>query len=228
LQTELAERTADLQRVKAEYDNYRKRVQRDRLAVRQIAVANVLHGLLPVLDAIARARELGEVHGGFQQVAEVLEAELAALGLQSYGEVGERFDPERHEALVHAYSMEVGGPTCSEVLALGYRVGERLLRPAQVAVIEPPAPSRANTRSRSVSERRDVGAAFTSPTEGGETVSDVGRTPESEEPQPQEPTGEAQEPAGEPTAEAEQPTEEPTAEPEAQGEGTATETTGGD
>ncbi|MEZ0070897.1 nucleotide exchange factor GrpE [Planotetraspora sp. GP83] len=141
LQAELAERTADLQRVKAEYDNYRKRVQRDRLAVREIAVANVLRGLLPVLDAIARARELGQVHDGFRQVAEVLEAELAALGLQSFGEPGELFDPERHEAIFHAYSTGVGQAICGETLARGYRVGDHLLRAAQVTVIEPPAPA---------------------------------------------------------------------------------------
>lgn len=138
LRAELAERTADLQRVKAEYDNYRKRVRRDRLALREIAVANVLRALLPVLDAVDRARELGQVHGGFQQVTEELEAELAALGLRSFGEVGEPFDPTRHEALCHAYSPEVDRTTCSEILAPGYQVGGCLLRPAQVAVTEPP------------------------------------------------------------------------------------------
>lgn len=138
LQTELAERTADVQRVKAEYDNYRKRVQRDRMAIREIAVANVLRSLLPVLDAIARARELGEVHGGFQLVAEELEGALAALGLQAFGEAGEPFDPECHEALLYAYSAEVDGAVCGEIFALGYRVGDHLLRPAQAAVTEPP------------------------------------------------------------------------------------------
>ncbi|GAA2097264.1 nucleotide exchange factor GrpE [Actinomadura alba] len=140
LEARLAERTADLQRVKAEYDNYRKRVRRDRLAVGEAAVANVLRGLLPVLDALARARELGAVHGGFQQVAQTLEAELAALGLQAFGEAGEPFDPARHEALSHARSTEVARATCSKILAPGYRVGDHLLRPAQVMVTEPPAP----------------------------------------------------------------------------------------
>ncbi|MFC0551675.1 nucleotide exchange factor GrpE [Planotetraspora thailandica] len=141
LEAELAERTADVQRVKAEYDNYRKRVQRDRLAVREAALANVLRGLLPVLDAIARARELGEVRGGFQLVAEALEDELSALGLESFGEPGEGFDPTLHEALIHAHSTEVDRPTCSEILAAGYRIGDRLLRPAYVRVIEPPTPA---------------------------------------------------------------------------------------
>jgi molecular chaperone GrpE len=140
-QAELAERTADLQRVKAEFDNYRKRVQRDRLAVREIALSNVLRGLLPVLDAIARARELGEVRGGFQQVANALETQLAALGLETFGEPGDVFDPERHEALFHAYSTGVDQATCSQILACGYRVGDNLLRPAQVTVTEPPTPT---------------------------------------------------------------------------------------
>ncbi|WP_315987012.1 nucleotide exchange factor GrpE [Actinomadura sp. HBU206391] len=137
LEALLAERTADLQRVKAEYDNYRKRVRRDRLAVGEAAVANVLRGLLPVLDGVARARELGEVHGGFQQVAQALETELAALGLHAFGEPGELFDPACHEALFHVRSTEVDHATCSTILAAGYRVGDHLLRPAQVTVTEP-------------------------------------------------------------------------------------------
>lgn len=137
LEAELAERTADLQRVKAEYDNYRKRVRRDRLAIREIAVVNVLRGLLPVLDAIDRARELGRLHGGLEQVAKVLETELSALGLQAFGEVGEPFDPVWHEALCHSRSAQVDRATCAEILARGYRVGDRILRPARVAVAEP-------------------------------------------------------------------------------------------
>ena len=128
---QLAERTADLQRVTAEYANYRKRVERDRQAVREQAVANVLSGLLPVLDDIGRAREHGELVGGFKSVAESLEAAVTKLGLDSFGESGEPFDPKVHEALMHAYSADVTEPTCVQVLQPGYRVGERILRPAQ-------------------------------------------------------------------------------------------------
>lgn len=139
----LAECVADLQRVKAEYDNYRKRVRRDRVALQEIAVANVLRGLLPALDAIEQAREHGEVTGGFRSVVEVLETRLSALGLQAFGEPGEPFDPTRHEALVHERSGQAGRPLCTRILRAGYRVGGHLLRPAQVAVTEPPcaAPS---------------------------------------------------------------------------------------
>lgn len=139
LRAELRERTADLQRLKAEYDNYRKRVRRDRLAVREIAVANVLGRLLPVLDALAEAMEQGEVTGGFQHVAQVLETELAALGLQPFGSPGDPFDPVVHEAVSYTHSDEVERPTCIAILRPGYRVGDHLLRPVQVLVAEPPA-----------------------------------------------------------------------------------------
>src|SRR5579859_7129343 len=97
----LAERTADLQRLQAEYANYRKRVDRDRAAVREQAVASVLTGLLPVLDAIDQAREHGELSGGFKSVADSLASAVGKLGLVAYGEKGDAFDPKIHEALTH-------------------------------------------------------------------------------------------------------------------------------
>ncbi|HEY7431844.1 MAG TPA: nucleotide exchange factor GrpE [Streptosporangiaceae bacterium] len=141
----LAERTADLQRVSAEYANYRKRVERDRLAVREQALANVLAALLPVLDDIGRAREHGELVGGFKSVADSLESATAKLGLVSFGDEGEPFDPNVHEALTHSYSADVTEPTCVAILQPGYKVGERILRPARVAVAEPEDPAEAAT-----------------------------------------------------------------------------------
>src|SRR5271165_186206 len=135
--TMLAERTTDLQRLQAEYANYRKRVERDRLAVREQALANVLHGLLPVLDDIGRAREHGELTGGFKSVAESLEGIVVKLGLTAFGENGDPFDPTLHEALMHSYSAEVTVPTAVQILQPGYKVGERIIRPARVAVAEP-------------------------------------------------------------------------------------------
>ncbi|MFI9157270.1 nucleotide exchange factor GrpE [Kitasatospora aureofaciens] len=134
---ELAERTADLQRLQAEYQNYRKRVERDRLTVREIAVSNILESLIPVLDDIGRAREHGEVTGGFKSVAESLETVVAKLGLQQFGKEGEPFDPTQHEALMHSYSSDVTEDTCVQILQPGYRIGERIIRPAMVAVAEP-------------------------------------------------------------------------------------------
>ena len=137
LAARLAERTADLQRVSAEYANYRKRVDRDRLVVREQALANVLVALLPVLDDIGRAREHGELSGGFKSVAESLESTVTKLGLVSFGTEGEPFDPNVHEALTHSYSTAVTEPSCVQILQPGYKVGERIIRPARVVVAEP-------------------------------------------------------------------------------------------
>lgn len=133
----LAERTADLQRLSAEYANYRRRVERDRVAVVELAQDRVLSGLLPVLDDIDRAREHGDLTGAFKAVADQLSAILERSGLEPYGEAGDPFDPTQHEAVMHSTSPDVAGPTCVTVLRRGYRHGERVLRPAMVAVADP-------------------------------------------------------------------------------------------
>ncbi|MYS91172.1 MULTISPECIES: nucleotide exchange factor GrpE [Streptomyces] len=135
--TALNERTADLQRLQAEFQNYRRRVERDRIAVKEIAIANLLTELLPVLDDIGRAREHGELVGGFKSVAESLESTAAKMGLQQFGKEGEPFDPTIHEALMHSYAPDVTETTCVAILQPGYRIGERTIRPARVAVAEP-------------------------------------------------------------------------------------------
>jgi len=137
VEKELAERTADLQRLQAEYVNYKRRVDRDREVVRETAVAGVLTALLPVLDDIGRAREHDELHGGFKAVAESLERTVTGLGLTPFGKVGDEFDPRIHEALMHKFSDDVDGPTCEAILQVGFRLGERIVRPARVAVVEP-------------------------------------------------------------------------------------------
>ncbi len=133
----VAELTADVQRLSAEYANYRKRVDRDRELVREVATANVLDALLPVLDDLDRAREHGDLTGAFKSVGEALETTLTKLGLERYGDVGERFDPTVHDALLHEYSGDVDVPTCTAVLQPGYRFAGRIIRPARVAVTEP-------------------------------------------------------------------------------------------
>jgi molecular chaperone GrpE len=133
----LAERTADLQRLQAEYVNYKRRVDRDREASRQVVIGSVLTELLQTLDDIGRAREAGELEGAFKAVAESVERVTEKLGLTKFGEVGDSFDPRIHEALLHNYSDEVDGPTATLVMQPGYRLGERILRPARVAVSEP-------------------------------------------------------------------------------------------
>lgn len=137
LAAELAGAIADLQRERADYANYRRRMDRERAADRERATIAALTELLPVLDNVERARAHGEVVGGFKMVAESLEASLAKLGLVSFAEPGDPFDPNVHEALMHEHSAEVIEPTCVEILQSGYKVGERIVRPARVKVAEP-------------------------------------------------------------------------------------------
>ena len=137
LRGELDERTRDLQRVTAEYANYRKRVDRDRGAAAEQTTAAVLLALLPVLDDVDRAREHGDLVGPFGTVAESLTSVTGKLGLVAFGEKGDRFDPTRHEAVTHQTSADVTESTCVEVMRRGYTLGERLLRPALVAVADP-------------------------------------------------------------------------------------------
>lgn len=137
LEAELSERTADVQRVHAEYANYRKRVERDRDLVREQSTAAVLAELLTVLDDIDRAKEHGEVVGGFKAVADSLDAVISKLGLERFGETGDRFDPNIHEALTHSESAEVTETTCVQVFQPGYRFAGRIVRPARVGVADP-------------------------------------------------------------------------------------------
>ncbi|RKN36885.1 nucleotide exchange factor GrpE [Streptomyces hoynatensis] len=148
----LAERTQDLQRLQAEFQNYRRRVERDRVAVKEVAVANLLTELLPVLDDIGRARDHGELVGGFKQVAESLETVAAKMGLMQFGKEGEPFDPTVHEALMHSYSPDVTETTCVQILQPGYRIGERTIRPARVGVAEP-QPGKPAEQEESAPER---------------------------------------------------------------------------
>jgi molecular chaperone GrpE len=136
-QEDVAALTGDLQRLQAEYVNYKRRVDRDRELVKQNATFAVLTGLLPVLDDIDRAREHGELEGGFKAVADSLERTVAALGLEKFGEPGDEFDPNLHEALMHAHSPDVTTTTCQNIVHAGYRIGDRVVRPARVTVVDP-------------------------------------------------------------------------------------------
>jgi molecular chaperone GrpE len=135
------ELVADLQRLNAEYVNYRKRVERDRDVARETAVASVLEALLPVVDEVHLARLHGDLEQGpFASIADKLEATLERFGLIRYGEVGEAFDPTVHEALMHTQAELAAGTTVTtvvQVLQPGYRAQERILRAARVAVADP-------------------------------------------------------------------------------------------
>jgi len=137
LKVALAERTGDLQRLQAEYINYKRRVDRDRDVTRKAGIEGVLKDFLPVLDDLRSAREHEELSGGFKAVADEVERIAGKYGLESFGQAGDPFDPHIHEALLHAHATGIDGPTCVEILQAGYRIGDKVLRPARVAVAEP-------------------------------------------------------------------------------------------
>ena len=137
LEASLAERTLDLQRLQAEYVNYKRRVDRDRELIYENAKFSVLSALLPVLDDLDRARSHGELEGGFKAVADSLERIVAGQGLVKFGAPGDEFDPRFHEALMHAHSPDVTTTTCQTIVSAGYQIGDRVVRPAQVTVVDP-------------------------------------------------------------------------------------------
>jgi len=153
LAAQVAERTADLQRITAEYANYRRRVDRDREAVLVNARTQFVGELLTVLDDIDRAETHGDLTGPFKAVGDKITSVVQKLGLESFGLVGEPFDPMVHEAVQHDTAQGEGPtvPVLSAVLRPGYRMADRVLRPAMVTVVdraddgtngEPTTPSR--------------------------------------------------------------------------------------
>jgi molecular chaperone GrpE len=140
LETALAERTNDLQRLQAEFVNYKRRVERDRDLIRENATYAALAPITEVLDTIDRAREHGDLDAGFQTVADQLERVVAGLGLTKFGAPGEAFDPTIQEALSPiGEDPEVEVTTCKVVAKAGYRIGNRVVRAAQVLVVDPPS-----------------------------------------------------------------------------------------
>jgi molecular chaperone GrpE len=139
------ERLGDLQRLQAEFVNYRRRVERDRDVARENALAGVLEALLPVLDDVHLARQHGDLESGpFAAIADKLESVLARFGLSRFGEPGEAFDPTVHDALMHIEAELAEGTTETtvvQVLQPGYRQstgsGDKVLRAARVAVADP-------------------------------------------------------------------------------------------
>lgn len=136
LEKQVADLTADIKRVTAEYANYRKRVERDRESVIASAKASVAGELLTVLDDVERADAHGDLTGAFKAVADKLISSLESAGLEAFGQEGDEFDPSVHEAVQHTTSSEVSGPTVTAVLRRGYRFGDRVLRPVMVAVTD--------------------------------------------------------------------------------------------
>ncbi len=130
------EATADAKRIAAEYANYRRRVDRDRDLQRDVAIGSVVAELVPIIDDIERARQHGELTGGFKSVGEAMEAVAQKFGLEPVGEAGQPFDPTIHEAMTSEHSDEVSEPTVTHVYQVGYQLRGRLLRPARVGVAD--------------------------------------------------------------------------------------------
>ena len=141
LEGQLAERTEDLQRVTAEYANYRRRVDRDRSLVVDQAAERFALQLFPIVDDIERARDHGDLTGAFKVVADRVLGLLDGLGVAPFGVAGDPFDPSLHEAVIHDTSSEVSVPTATTVLRQGFRRGDRVLRTAMVAVTDPESPA---------------------------------------------------------------------------------------
>ena len=134
---EVAVLTSDLQRIQAEYSNYRKRVDRDRITANEITTAIVLSEFLPVLDDISRAEEHGELTGGFKAVADQLQTITTKLGLTKFSDIDVPFDPNIHEALMHSTSPDVTETSVTQVLQPGFKFKDLVIRPARVAVTDP-------------------------------------------------------------------------------------------
>ena len=135
--SQVRELTETLQRLQAEFSNYKKRVDRDRLADREVAVASTLVELLPILDNIGRARASDELVGAFKTMGEALESTVVRLGMTPFGAPGDPFDPARHEGLLSEPRADVEADTCAEIALLGYEFRGRVVRPAQVIVATP-------------------------------------------------------------------------------------------
>ena len=134
-QSKEAELLADLQRLQAEFVNYKTRVERDRDVARNSAIAEVLRAILPALDDLSRAEAHGDLEGSpFAAVVGKLRNAGDKFGLKAFGEKGDRFDPEIHNALVQTPSAEVTENVIADVVEPGFMLGDRLLRPAMVAV----------------------------------------------------------------------------------------------
>jgi len=134
---EVTSLTADLQRLTAEYANYRKRIDRDRISDREAIFAQVMSELLPILDNIDRADEHGELNGGFKAVADQITAVTIKFGLTKFAELGVAFDPMVHEALMHETSPDVTETSVTKVLQPGYKFKDKVIRPARVVVADP-------------------------------------------------------------------------------------------
>lgn len=137
LEALVAERTEDLQRVQAEYVNYKKRVDRDRQLAKRAGIESVLRELMPVFDSIEAARGHDDLTGGFKLTADEFDKVTGKFGFEKFGEIDDEFDPLFHEALMQQPVPGTGEMRLKEILQVGYRLGDQVLRPARVIVAVP-------------------------------------------------------------------------------------------
>ncbi len=137
LEALVSERTEDLQRVQAEYINYKKRVDRDRALARQGGIESVLRDLMPVFDSILAAQDHDDLTDGFRLTADELTKVTKSYGFESFGAVGDEFDPRLHEALMQVPAPDADTMRIHEVMQVGYRINDLVLRPARVIVSVP-------------------------------------------------------------------------------------------
>lgn len=135
IEAELAERTEDLQRVTAEYTNYRRRVERDRASVITGAKAEVAAELLPILDDLEMAEQHGDLNGPLKSMSDKLQSVMASMKVEKFGEEGDEFDPNCHEAVQDTSSGD--DKVLATILRRGYRLGDRVLRNAMVIIGDP-------------------------------------------------------------------------------------------
>lgn len=133
-EAQLAERTADLQRVSAEYANYRRRTERDRVGIGEAAKADVAASLLPIRDDLDLAEQHGDLNGPLKAVADKLDSVLNGLKVETFGAEGDEFDPSKHEAVQDTSSGD--DKAVGTVLRRGYRLGDRVLRTAMVVIAD--------------------------------------------------------------------------------------------
>lgn len=139
LTKQLAEKSEQLLRIAAEYDNFRKRSQREKDALYLDCKSSVIKDLLPVIDNVDRIFEnqdasFEDYKKGVEMTFKQLGDTFKKLGVESFGEAGEQFDPNMHNAVMHSEDESAGENTIINVLAKGYKLGEKIIRPAMVAV----------------------------------------------------------------------------------------------
>ena len=138
LTNELANQKELLLRTAAEFDNFKKRTEREKAAIAEFAKAGLIKHLLPILDNIDRAaasdKDSADYIKGIEMIVKQFESIVPTLGIEEIAKVGDSFDPNFHEAVMHVEDENFAENTIAEVLQKGYKIGDTVIRPAMVQV----------------------------------------------------------------------------------------------